>query len=201
VEYLTYTFAPVELGRWRLQQFNEKGGRLEQRGLNPNEIVLVLSGTPLPGSDYTIVTMGLDARDLRTDFGLYPTRGILVHFPPIPDITSYRYPKRMRFIYSRSDAMVVGGTYEEHVGTLALGEDIAIGEELVRDANEIFGSDLRFQDRTKITVGFRPTATNPVFEFGQSVGFVNGLDGQGWVTGPLLGPYVVNEVCQKLGID
>jgi glycine/D-amino acid oxidase-like deaminating enzyme len=71
--------------------------------------------------DETIVVncMGLGARDVVGDRAVYSVRGQLVHLAPqdLPYLLSHR-----GYIFPRSDAVILGGTYERGVDSTATGE-------------------------------------------------------------------------------
>ena len=199
VSYLTYAFNPLALGTHRLGSFLAAGGTVENRPLSAAEVGGLRRGEPLCRSDYTVVTLGLGARALRPDFGLFPIRGVLVHFEGIGDNTSYMDEEACSYVISRPGGLVVGGTFDQHVETCSEEEKRAIGMRIVHAANARFGLRLDSCQWVRVTVGYRPgVAGNPVVEVGDKVAHVNGLGGQGWVTGPALSRFVADAVEGRL---
>jgi glycine/D-amino acid oxidase-like deaminating enzyme len=189
--YLTYAFDPRQLGTWRLEKFKQHGGQVVHRPLTAEEVSSLRNGASLPGFDYTVVTMGLRLRALRPEFGLYPIRGVLVHLPETQDRQSFMDEDACNYVISRPNGLVVGGTFDAHVETCSADEKLVIGGRILADANARFGLGLDFGARTRITVGYRPAVSGDlVLEFGKRTAFINGLGGQGWVTGPALSAFV-----------
>jgi glycine/D-amino acid oxidase-like deaminating enzyme len=192
--YLTYAFDPVAFGQHRLRTAWDMGATIQRRPLTRDEVPCLLNGASLAGADYTVVTMGLNTRALRPDFLLYGVRGVLVHFHPTTG-NSFMDEDACSYIVSRPGGLVVGGTFDKHIETCSPNEQVEIGQEVVRAANHRFGLRLDISDRTRITVGYRPAVDgDPVLELGYQVGYVTGLGGQGWVTGPALSRLVVDRV-------
>jgi glycine/D-amino acid oxidase-like deaminating enzyme len=193
--YLTYAFDPLELGKWRLDQFQHHQGTIEHRPLSADEVQLLRGGASLPGFAYTVVTIGLALRAMRPELGLYPVRGLLVHFPPAAETHSFTDEDACSCAISRPNGLVIGATFDRHVETCSNDEQLSIGERIVADANTRFGLTLNFDTRTRITVGYRPAVGGDlVLELGERVAWVNGLGGQGWVTGPALSQLVATHV-------
>ncbi|MCB0345473.1 MAG: FAD-binding oxidoreductase [Bdellovibrionales bacterium] len=180
--YRTFAFDPAAWGAQRLDQLIRGGCRVEKRPISAAEVDAVLSGVGIAGYDYTIVAAGLAARDLRPDFGLYPVRGVLVHFPESSDKRSYMDEGSARYVISRPNGVVAGGTFDEHVGTCSESEELQLGAEIVSACNSAFGTSLRFDERVRVTAGFRPAVTkDAIMEFGARVAWLDGFGGQGWV--------------------
>ncbi len=200
--YTTFAFDPVAWGKQRLDEFVSLGGTLEHRSLSADEIAGIRSGEGVAGFDYTHDATGLNARDWRPGAGLYPIQGVLVHLPEVSDITSFMDEEDAIYVIRRPNGVVVGGTFNEGVHTCSPTEELAIGAHIVQESNKRFGLSLDFDNRTKITVGYRPgiLGGQPLLEFGDKVGAENGFGGQGWITWHARVAHVVPQIEAKLAV-
>lgn len=66
--------------------------------------------------------MGLGARDVFNDTAMLPVRGHLVHLRPQP--VDYIYHAHYTYMFSRTSALVLGGSYEEGIDDCRVDESI-----------------------------------------------------------------------------
>lgn len=201
VYFDAYTIDPLAFNQARLAQIVANGGTIEKRPLYSDEVARILKGESFEGCDYTLCAMGLGAQATNPDFLLYPTRGLIVHFPRRDDPSSYMDQWNGVYFVSRPDAFLVAGTFEPHVGTCSEDEKLAIGERIVRRMNATRGTNVNFADHVRITVGYRPTGLQGlIYRFMRRVGYVNGLGGQGLVTGESLSVCTAIEIEKQLAL-
>jgi len=79
----------------------------------------------------------LGSRDLFGDDGLFGARGVLAKFEPQP--LGYIWHDNYRYIFPRSDALIVGGSFEEGIEDADAGPEAA--EEIIRSQRKTFGLD------------------------------------------------------------
>ena len=197
LRYVTYAFDPVGLGQWRLERLRELGGELQSRQLTPDEIAVLRQRQTLANFEHTVVSIGMELRQVVTDPSLYPVRGVLVHYDQsrAPG-RSFSDEEGSSYMISRPGGAVVGGTFDEHVGTCSEEEKLTIGKRIVEEANRRFDLDFDFAHRTAITAGYRPATPggDPIVRIEQTMSAVGGLAGQGWVTGPALAADVSDSI-------
>ena len=200
LSYLTYSFDPVQLGQWRTASFVAGGGVTVRRPLTPTEVSHLRQRRTIEGFSHTVVTMGLNLRAVFPELMLYPIRGVLVHFRDgLDGDNSFIDENAVSYAVTRPNGCVIGGTFDEYVETCSVDEQQSLGEQLVIDANRRFGLTLDFTQRTRITVGYRPgCAVAPGMDVGDEVSIVNGLGGQGWVTGHALATDIADRIQKRL---
>lgn len=198
--YTTFAFDPVGWGKQRLEEFIALGGKLEHRALSAKEIAGIRSGEGVSGFDYVHDATGLNARNWRPSAGLYPIRGVLVHFPATDDIHSFMDEEDAIYVIRRPNGDVVGGTFNEGVHTCSPDEELRIAARIVSESNKRWDLGLDLNERTRITVGFRPgiQSGEPLLEFGDKVSAENGFGGQGWITWYARVNHVVPQIEAKL---
>jgi glycine/D-amino acid oxidase-like deaminating enzyme len=185
LSYLTYSFAPVAMGRAKISQFVAMGGVTNSRPITSVEVSSLRQGRSLEGFSYTVATMGLELRAILPRMNLFPVRGVLVHFfNRLPRDSSFMDENAVCYAVSRPGGCVIGSTFDEYVGTCSPEEQLIIGQQIVNEANRRFSLTFDFANRERVTVGYRPaTEGNPIIDIGDELAVVNGMGGQGWVIG------------------
>ena len=104
--FSTYMLTCKQYLPWLMARFKEKGGRVEKRRVGKLAELLKVY-------DAVINCSGLGARDLAGDSTVFPVRGatVVVQAPWVKQF--FMDMSDLRYIFPRSDGVVLGGTKEE----------------------------------------------------------------------------------------
>ncbi|MFN5063772.1 MAG: NAD(P)/FAD-dependent oxidoreductase [Pseudomonadota bacterium] len=206
-QYKTYSFNPTILLQDRLTQMRIRGVVFEKRNITTEEVKSLKEGMPLEGSDYTVEAIGLAARDIHPNIGLYPIAGVLVHYidRDTGDLRdSYMCEDKALYVVTRPSLqgkeIILGGTFLEHIGDMSDVERQKHTDTIIDNAKQEFcsrGFDLnRLANGPRCTtVGYRPGMSgDPVIQQNGKVMVVTGFGGQGLVTNFAVAKIVSDQI-------
>lgn len=211
--YSTYSFNPAQVVAKRIEMIQERmkslGGQIQKRPLAANEVAMLRSGESFPKSDMTVLAMGIKARDIYPELKLFPVRGVLAHFPDAESEKNISYMNEDNATYAISSnrGIVLGGTFDEGVGTCSDEEKSEITKKIINQVtSELheYGISLpsfKLEECKASTVGYRPAVQgDPIIDIGETyekIVNVTGLGGQGHVSGQALARLVVDG-CEQI---
>jgi D-amino-acid oxidase len=137
---------------WLTARVRALGAAVEQADVSD----LSLAGGPGGPPRVVVNCSGLGARELARDTSVFASRGQLVHLAPVP-LERFTLDEALRgsitYVIPRADAVVLGGTVEDHVETLEPSPEAtrAIVARACRIEPRLAGLPVR-----AVTVGLRP---------------------------------------------
>ena len=129
---VTMMIEPATFLRRLIEDFHQAGGKFVIRNFASKEEILALPDTVF------VNCTGMGAAALFGDDQLTPIKGQLVFMPPDPavDFLTLGGSSKTLYMFPRSDAIVLGGSYE--IGDYSTQPDPAVTERILRENRYVF---------------------------------------------------------------